>query len=155
LVARSGVAGALLLTAWVTASAPAGASPRAGLPGPIPAEMVRVVDGDTLEVRARIWLDQVVETLVRLDGIDTPEIQGDCDEERRLARLAREALVRLIGDRPVALLDVSHDKYGGRVRATVLDAAGIDLGVALIEAGLARPYDGGAREPWCPEAAVP
>jgi hypothetical protein len=27
------------------------------LPGPIPAALVRVIDGDTVEVRARIWLD--------------------------------------------------------------------------------------------------
>jgi endonuclease YncB( thermonuclease family) len=55
------------------------------LPGPIPAEVLEVVDGDTLTVRALIWLGQVVETNVRVDGIDTPEIRARCDRERKLA----------------------------------------------------------------------
>jgi Iap family predicted aminopeptidase len=34
------------------------------LPGPIPAALVRVIDGDTIEVRARIWLDLDLTTRV-------------------------------------------------------------------------------------------
>ncbi|WP_173980368.1 thermonuclease family protein [Magnetospirillum sp. UT-4] len=57
------------------------------LPGPIPATVQKVVDGDTVHVRARIRLGQDVETMVRLAGIDTPEIRGrgGCPEERDLA----------------------------------------------------------------------
>lgn len=126
------------------------AARRPVLPGPIPAEATAVVDGDTIRARARIWLDQEVETLVRLDGIDAPELDGACAAERDLAQRARDALWRLIGEGAIELLDVRHDKYGGRVRATVRDGAGRDLGATLVGAGLARPYDGGTREPWCP-----
>ena len=53
------------------------------LPGPVPAEVVDIIDGDTVTVRARIWPGQFVETRVRLRGVDTPEIRRpDCEAER-------------------------------------------------------------------------
>ena len=119
------------------------------LPGPIPAEVLEVLDGDTLLVRATIWLGQVVETHVRVDGLDAPEMRARCPRERELAESARDHARRLIGAAPVRLLDVQADKYGGRVRARVLTTGGADLSAALIEAGLARPYHGERRQPWC------
>ncbi len=51
------------------------------------------------------------------------------------------------------LTQVQHDKYGGRLNATVtLTIAGnkVDLGKSLIEAGYARPYFGeGPKPDWC------
>ena len=113
---------------------------------------MRVIDGDTLLVRARIWLDQSVETRVRLAGIDTPEKRGLCDRERGLGRQAEEAVSQYLGDeRRVYLTDVTADKYGRRVIARVQTEDGRDLGETLTEAGLAIPYDGGRKEkPWCP-----
>lgn len=53
------------------------------IPGPVPAEIVDIIDGDTVAVRARIWPGQFVETRVRLRGVDTPEIRRpDCEAER-------------------------------------------------------------------------
>ena len=49
-----------------------------------------MIDGDTIVVRARIWLGQEVETRVRLAGADAPELNGGCEVERRLARRARD-----------------------------------------------------------------
>ncbi len=141
--------GPWLATAWLLAW-PAAAETRAdrAIPGPIPATVVKVIDGDTLEVEARIWPDQLVRTAVRLDGIDAPELRGECDGERSLARRARDELAATAG-RDVLLLQVRHDKYGGRVVARVLDLMGRDLGDRLIAAGMARAYDGGARGSWC------
>ncbi len=129
-------------------AAPVQAAPPA-LPGPIPAEVLEVLDGDTLLVRATIWLGQVVETHVRVDGLDAPEMRARCPRERELAESARDHARRLIGIAPVRLLDIQPDKYGGRVRARVLTGGGADLSAALIEAGLARPYHGEQRRPWC------
>lgn len=119
------------------------------LPGPVTAEVRRVLDGDTLEVSARIWLGQEVETKVRLAGIDAPELRGACEAERAAARAAQAWLdARLVGA-SVRLVDVRFDKYGGRVLARVLDAEGRDVGDALVTEGLARAYDGRRRAPWC------
>lgn len=136
------------LLALLAAAAPAAAGPPP-LPGPIPAEVIDVIDGDTLSVRALIWLGQIVETHVRVDGIDTPEKRGRCTEETEKAEAARALTRRLLGDGRARLLDVQADKYGGRVRARVLTSGGADLAQALVEAGLARPYRGEKRQPWC------
>ena len=119
------------------------------LPGPIPAKVVRVVDGDTVEVEARIWLGQTVQTAVRLRGVDTPELRGKCADERQKAQAARDLLTTRIGPQ-VMLLDVGFDKYGGRVVARLQSLQGQDMAAELVKAGLARPYEGGGRTPWCP-----
>jgi hypothetical protein len=64
----------LVLCVWSVAGAYGAEISRPDLPGPIPAELVRVIDGDTIEVRARIWLDLDLTTRVRLAGIDAPEL---------------------------------------------------------------------------------
>lgn len=119
------------------------------LAGPVPAEVVSILDGDTIAVRAHIWLGQELATHVRLTGIDAPELHGKCERERRLAAAARAFLAQHLADRPVELRDVQFGKYAGRVVARVVTNKGEDVAAALLEAGLARPYDGGARRPWC------
>ena len=52
------------------------------LPGPMPARMVQVIDGDTIGVRARIWLEQDVTIHARLAGIDATELGAACLAER-------------------------------------------------------------------------
>ena len=118
------------------------------LEGPVAAKVERVIDGDTIQVQAAIWLGQSISVRVRIDGIDAPEPEARCEQERRLAMLARDYLVRRLEDSPIKLSHVVYDKYGGRVRATVTDADG-DVGAALLKEGLARPYFGGRRAPWC------
>ena len=119
------------------------------IPGPVTARVMDVVDGDTVIVRARIWLGQEVETRVRLRGVDAPEIRGRCAAERQLAVRARDFARAKLGDGSVVLTDVQYGKFAGRVVARIRAADGEDLAAALIEAGLGRPYSGGRRESWC------
>lgn len=135
------------------------------LPGPIDAEVVEVIDGDTISVRARVWLDQDVNVRVRLDGVDAPELRGRCPAEKRLARQARDFMKAETDGKRVVLSDVRYGKFAGRVVARVgatdepRARAGKrrpapntrDLGEALVNARLARPYRGGKRGSWCGE----
>lgn len=118
------------------------------LAGPIPAIVERVIDGDTLRVRARIWLGQELLTDVRLRGVDAPELHGRCAAERERAREAKAWLDTRIAGRPVWLSNISGDKYGGRVVARLASQDGEDIGAALLALGLAQPY-GGRRAKWC------
>lgn len=143
------IARSIASAAWLAALPPAPAAPadEPPLPGPIPAVVERVVDGDTLDVKARIWLDQTVVARVRLAGVDTPELSGDCDEERAAARRARAFVEARIGP-AVRLYEVRRGRYG-RAVARVVTAEGADLAALLIATGLGRPYDGGRRAGWC------
>lgn len=116
---------------------------------PIRAEVVRVIDGDTIEVRVDAWIGVEISARVRLRGIDTPEIHGKCEIERTAAEAARARLAQLVGG-TVVLEDVGGDKYFGRYDARVLTAAGVDVAAVLLAEGKGRPYDGGKRRPWCP-----
>ena len=119
--------------------------------GPVAAQVERVIDGDTIDVRAAIWIDQTLNIRVCIDGVDAPEIHARCAQERQRAEAARQYLVRRIGTGNIQLTSIVYDKYGGRVRASVSDSDG-DVGAALITKGLARAYHGEHRQPWCAAA---
>lgn len=120
------------------------------LTGPASATVLEVIDGDTITVSARIWLGQAVETRVRLAGIDTPELRGDCQAERELAARAREWLVESLSSGQVVLTEIRYGTYAGRVVARISTVGTPDIADTLIAAGLARPYGGrGARPDWC------
>ena len=118
------------------------------IPGPVPAEVLRVIDGDTIDVAALIWLGQRVHIRVRLDGVDAPELRGQCASERELAQRARDLVSSHTEGQSVTLYAVHYGKYAGRIVAQVHVGAG-DLATLLLGAGLAREYDGGKRMGWC------
>jgi endonuclease YncB( thermonuclease family) len=114
-----------------------------------PAEVVRVIDGDTFEARVQVWPGVAIDTKVRLRGIDAPELHARCDDERVRAEAARAALTALLADGGVAISRVGIDKYGGRVDAAVSTRSTGDVSAALLNGGFARRYDGGRRGSWC------
>jgi endonuclease YncB( thermonuclease family) len=114
-----------------------------------PAEVLRVLDGDTFEARVHLWPGLAITTRVRLRGIDTPEFKARCEDERSRAEAAREELRRILAQGEVGIARVMLDKYGGRVIADASTRATPDVAVALIDAGLARRYAGGRRDGWC------
>ena len=133
---------------------PAPAEPRPSgarqpLQGSHPADVLRVVDGDTFEARVRIWPGVEITTKVRLRGIDAPELKARCPEERSKAEAAREALRAMLAEGDIAVARVSLDKYGGRVVADAATRTTPDVSTAMLAKGLARAYSGGRREPWC------
>jgi micrococcal nuclease len=66
-----------------------------------------------------------------------------------LAEAARDGLTTLLAGGNVTLTQIKPDRYGGRVDADAVNAARIDVGEAMLARGLARPYNGGRRQPWC------
>ena len=108
-------------------------------------------DGDTCTVSLppgipALFGDHIT---VRLAGIDTPEMKGICEEEKALARQAQALTQKLMVQAvKIELLEPRRDKYF-RILAKVL-ADGQEVAQELVKAGLARPYDGGKKERWCP-----
>ena len=99
-------------------------------------------DGDTCKVTIaglpEVFGDHIP---IRLKGIDTPEIKGQCAKEKALARIARDIVrTRLEQARRVDVKDAERGKYFRLVAR--LEADGVDLSALLIEKGLAVPYDG-------------
>lgn len=122
---------------------------RTPLAGTYRAQVLQVIDGDTLEARVHVWMGQEVVTRVRIKDIDAPEITGACGPERELAIAARQRVVALTNGPGLVLTDVRPDKYFGRVVARLIGSGDVDVGEALLREGLARTYRGGRRESWC------
>ena len=123
--------------------------------GPVAADVVEVIDGDTIAVRAHIWPGHIVETRVRLDRVDTPETRRpDCEAERDAGHRATAFTRDWLSERPsVTLHQVRLGSFAGRVIADMQDAdSHQSLSDALLEAGLATIY--GEDGPWCQTAPV-
>jgi endonuclease YncB( thermonuclease family) len=114
-----------------------------------PADVIRVLDGDTFEARVRVWPGLDITTKVRLRGVDAPELRARCAEERIKAEAARDALAGLLGRGEVGVRQVSLDKYGGRVVADASARDTASIADALLAGGHVRRYAGGRREGWC------
>ena len=106
-------------------------------------------DGDTCYVIAPTLPEPLQKMSVRILGIDTPEIRGECEEEKKLALEARALANKLFREAgTIEFGNLKWDKYGGRVLVDVyLD--GKNYKDEIINAGLARPYDGGTKQGWC------
>lgn len=138
----------LLLTAKVNASE---AGQRMDIAGPVSAQIIRVIDGDTLLVAARPWPQQTMEVYVRLRGIDAPELKSSCAATRDAGRQAREALADLIRDQAeIQLSHISGDKYFGRVLADISFLDGRNPAQEMLLAGYVVPYEGGRKAKGCP-----
>ena len=97
------------------------------------AEVLNVIDGDTLRVRVHMWPGQKWEGNIRLYGIDAPELRTTCQAEKAQGILARDTLVSLVPPR-VRLVNVRSGKYAGRYVAAVMDGPR-DLAHVLMEEG--------------------
>ncbi|CDN50174.1 thermonuclease family protein [Neorhizobium galegae] len=136
----------LLILAGTAAVFATGVEARDEIPGPVTAEILRVIDGDTLLVEAQPWPQQKMEVYVRIRGIDAPELKSKCERLREAGLDAQRALEALIAQsRKIQLTHISGDKYFGRIVADVVLSDGRSAGGDLLLAGLVRTYDGGRK----------
>ena len=99
-----------------------------------------VVDGDTFWFEGQKY---------RVADIDTPETHPPrCAQEARLGTQATERLRDWLNSGAFLLEEDARDsdRYGRKLRIATRD--GVSVGSVLIDAGLARPWEG-YRRPWC------
>jgi len=114
--------------------------------GPVAAEIIRVIDGDTLLVEAVPWPQQRIEVYVRIRGIDAPEMKSKCPALRQAAEQARSVLDEMAATSPhIRLTNISGDKYFGRIVADVSLENGRNPAREMLTDGLAVGYDGGRK----------
>ena len=107
-----------------------------------------VYDGDTITIIVNDWPPLFRKMSIRINGIDTPEMRGKCDEEKALAVISKQLNIdALDGAKIITLENVRKGKYFRLLADVYVD--GESLAQMQIDAGLARPYAGGKRESWC------
>jgi endonuclease YncB( thermonuclease family) len=123
---------------------------RTVIAGPVAAEVLRVIDGDTILVAAKPWPQQTMEVYVRLRGIDAPELKSVCAATREAGLQARAALASLTSDQgEIQLTHISGDKYFGRVVADISFSDGRNPAQEMLSAGYVSPYGGGGKTKTC------
>lgn len=82
---------------------------------------------------------------IRIADIDTPELNGKCPSERRLAIQSRNRLLEHLR-RGYEIQRTGEDRYGRTL--AIVTVNGRSVGDMLVSEGLARTWSG-RREPWC------
>lgn len=105
--------------------------------------MIRVVDGDTVDVIVDLGFRIKIEMRVRLAGIDAPELNARGLEGEQ----ARDHLAALLPAGAIcwAKTDKPKDKFGRWLAWLRPVDSGQTVNAAMVAAGHATPYDGGAR----------
>ena len=110
------------------------------------AEILKVVDGDTVDVKIDLGFSVYVIHRIRLNGIDTPEKNDKDAEVRALADVAHKRLLELcpVGS-TVTLETFKADKYGRYLADIYTETHTDSVNQLLVEEQLAKPYNGGSR----------
>jgi len=121
---------------------------------PIPHEskVVKVIDGDTIELKVN-WLPPELgsKLLLRIEGVDTPEKghRAKCvSESFRGDAATKFSQMKVSTAKSIEVKLKEWDKYGGRVLGDVI-IDGKSLSAELISSGNARPYHGEKKSNWC------
>ena len=113
-------------------------------------EVTSIYDGDTFRATIEGWPSIIGERVsIRVNGIDTPEMRGKCDKEKRLARKAKQHTVAMLrAGKVIKLKNMMRGKYFRIVADVYID--GVSLTDSLIQAGLGVVYHGKTKSMnWC------
>lgn len=108
--------------------------------------VVKVYDGDTITVACKIpglKNSPVYRFSVRLAGIDAPEMVTKNEEEKEMAKKARDCLSKEIMDKDVVLKHVKTEKYGRVLCDVYLD--NLHINEWMLEKRFAVKYNGKAK----------
>ena len=105
-------------------------------------KVIKVYDGDTITIASKMPYTEspMYRFHVRLNGIDTPEIKGHCEEEKEVAKQARDFIHTLLFNKIVHLHNVQNEKYGRILADVYLDD--ICVNELLLKERFAVQYNG-------------
>lgn len=101
------------------------------------AKLVRVVDGDTIDVNVDLGFDVWVKQRLRLKYIDAPEMRGASKEAGLLSKQALEDYIR---DTEFYIETEKRGKFG-RYIAELFWLTGESINERMIQEGYAVPYE--------------
>jgi micrococcal nuclease len=109
-------------------------------------KVLKVVDGDTIDVDIDLGFDISFTSRVRLAGIDTPESRTTDKMEKALGLESKKKLGELIASAQTIVIKTekpdSSEKYGRILGWLFLDGAEKSVNEALIASGYAWGYMG-------------
>jgi len=105
-------------------------------------QVVKVVDGDTLDVIIDVGFDMMRKERIRINRVDTPESKTRNELEKKLGLEAKEYVEYWISNqKQIKIKTFKDDKYG-RILGEFFGDSGECLNDLLIENGYAWEYNG-------------
>lgn len=107
--------------------------------------VIKCYDADTITIASKLPYNEspLYRLSVRLNGIDAPEIKGKSEEEKEVAKQARDFVSNLVLNKYVRLENVESEKYG-RILADVY-IGDVHVNELLVKERYAVKYDGGTK----------
>lgn len=107
------------------------------------AEVLRVIDGDTIKMRIDCGFSVHVVENLRLAGVDTPEIRGEEREQGLVSKAFVEDILP-VGSKVLIKTSLGTGKYGRYIADVIVnvDDSLKSLSELLLEKGLAEGYPG-------------
>ena len=113
------------------------------------AKCVHAYDGDTIHVVFKMpHSNEYNKWIIRMMGIDTPEIKAKNTNEKQLAVKARDFLRELILDKIIIIECLDFDKYGRLLGNLFIEGNETSISNMMIEKGFAKASDGGTKCSW-------
>lgn len=107
------------------------------------ATVVRVVDGDTVDVDIDLGFYMVTRQRIRLEHIDAPEKRGECKQDGIGAMRFLEKM--LSSDRPLYIKTTKAGKFGRWLGELWIENDTNSVNQQMIDTGHALAYEGGKR----------
>ena len=112
------------------------------------AEVIRVVDGDTLDASISLGFNTYVKKRIRFQGFNAPESRTRDLEEKKRGLAAKDRVIEILKENSNKFLLKSHGvgKYGRCLGEIFVETLGDDsLQKTLINEGHGVEYNGGKR----------
>lgn len=113
------------------------------------AQVLDVVDGDTIDVMIDLGFDIMFRSRVRLAGIDTPESRTTDLAEKKMGLEAKEWLKSQLHDAKKIVIKTqkmdSSEKYGRILGDLWINDENISINAKAVALGYAWAYDGGTK----------
>lgn len=105
------------------------------------AKLLKVIDGDTVDLEIDLGFYVKMCDRFRLYGIDTPELNSTDPAKREAARTARDELKSILGQhKEFTVKTYKREKFGRWLCEIFLPDREVSVNAGLVNAGLAKEY---------------
>ena len=105
-------------------------------------KMIKIVDGDTVDVLIDLGFDIHRKERVRILVIDAPETKTTDENERKFGMEAKDYVVSWFSAHPVVKVKTTKDDKYGRILGDFFGTDHVNLSQSIIKDGFAWEYNG-------------
>ena len=109
------------------------------------AKVIRVVDGDTLDLEIDLGFKITLHERIRLSGVNTPETRTRDKKEKEAGLKAKQYVCDMVSGKSIEIETAKQGKFGRYLATIYYGTKKINLNKELIKKGYAREYFGGKR----------